>query len=299
MASAKWEWIILGEAPLQGQHSIPLGKNKMSNYIQITFTNIQQENQEMLIAHLAEVGFDGFEENENELKAFIPEKKYNRELLNEMVFKYQLSYDEQIIPEQNWNAVWESNFPPVVVEDFVAIRADFHAPIKNVQHELIITPKMSFGTGHHATTYMMVDQMRSIDFKGKKVFDFGTGTGILAILAEKLGAATITAIDNDDWSIANAKENIDQNDCSKIKLEQKDNAIMDEKYDIILANINKNVILGNLAPLSGQLIPQGTMLISGFLKEDTDDLVAVADRVSLIFKGRSTKGNWICLRFMH
>lgn len=270
----------------------------MPNYIQITFKEIQLEQQEVLIAHLAEAGFDGFEESESELKAFIPENNYDRPLLNEMAFKYQVQFDEQIIPEQNWNTVWESNFPPVIVDDFVAIRADFHEPIKIVQQEIIITPKMSFGTGHHATTYMMVEQMRIIDFKGKKVFDFGTGTGILAILAEKLGASTVTATDNDNWSITNARENIQQNNCNNITIEQSE-TIPAGPFDIILANINKNVILGNLAPLSGQLLPGGVLLVSGLLKEDRADIVAEAGKFSLVFKGISTRENWICLRFTH
>jgi ribosomal protein L11 methyltransferase len=270
----------------------------MSDHIQITFSNIQPEQQEVLIAHLFDAGYEGFEEAEHELRAFIPQKEYDKKLLQELSFKYQLSFTEEIIVEQNWNAVWESSFEPVVVDDFVAIRADFHEPIKNAQYEIIITPKMSFGTGHHATTYLMVEAMRQIDFVGKKVFDFGTGTGILAILAEKLGAASVMAIDNDEWSITNAQENIQRNNCSNITIQQSE-LIPTGPFDIILANINKNVILGNLIPLSGQLFPGGVLLISGLLEEDTDDIMAEAGKFSLVFKGISTKGNWICLRFTH
>ncbi|MBK6935571.1 MAG: 50S ribosomal protein L11 methyltransferase [Chitinophagaceae bacterium] len=186
----------------------------MNNYIQITFTNLQPEQADMLIAQLSEAGFDGFEEGENLLKAFIPENDYNKFLLKELTYKYRLQYAEQVIPEQNWNALWESNFQPVVVDDFVGVRACFHEPISSVEYEIGITPKMSFGTGHHATTYMMMQQMRNIPFLGKSVFDFGTGTGVLAILAEKLGAASVFAIDNDDWSIENARENCQFNNCA-------------------------------------------------------------------------------------
>ncbi len=135
-------------------------------------------------------------------------------MLNDLTSSLQLSFSKTIIEETNWNQVWESNFDPVIVDDFVAVRAHFHEPIKNVQHEIVITPKMSFGTGHHATTYMMMQQMRELDFAGKNVFDFGTGTGVLAILAEKLGAQKVIAIDNDDWSIENADENVKRNNCT-------------------------------------------------------------------------------------
>lgn len=216
-----------------------------------------------------------------------------------MVFKYQLSFTKQLIPEQNWNAVWESNFQPVIIDDFVAIRADFHEPIKNVQHEIIITPKMSFGTGHHATTEMMMRQMREIDFADKTVFDFGTGTGVLAILAEKLGAAKVIAVDNDDWSIANAEENIRRNNCTEISLQKSDTVPTDTKFDIILANINKNVLVENLQALAGQLSIHGIMLLSGLLISDEPDMLAAIGMFSLILRDKSVRENWICLKFAH
>lgn len=271
----------------------------MANHIQITFTGIQPEQQDVLIAHLSEAGFEGFEQNDLELKAFITENDYDKRLLQEMAFKYQLSFDQQIIAAQNWNEVWESNFQPVIVDDFVAIRADFHEPIKNVEHEIVITPKMSFGTGHHATTYMMVQQMRGIDLRNKTVFDFGTGTGILAILAEKLGAKKIIAIDNDEWSINNAAENIQKNDCSRIVLQQADNAEMTGHFDIILANINKNVIVENFSSLVSQLNAKGTLLLSGLLKEDEADILEVTSKYPLILSGKTTNRGWISLRIIH
>jgi ribosomal protein L11 methyltransferase len=278
----------------------------LSNNIQITFSDLQPEQQEVLIAHLAEAGFEGFvqgdtfgEENDKELKAFIPEQHYDKAILHELAFKYQLEYSEQIIPEQNWNISWESNFQPVKVDDFVAIRADFHEPVSGVEREIIITPKMSFGTGHHATTSLMVKQMREIDFTGKTVFDFGTGTGILSILSEKLGAKKIIAIDNDDWSIANAIENIERNGCRNIRLEKNDRLTGDEKYEVILANINKNVILENFSSLFGHLAPGGTMLLSGLLTTDEEDILPITDSFHLILSARMEQNNWICLRFKH
>jgi len=276
----------------------------MSNYIQISFRDIQPEQQELLIAHLAEAGYEGFvqgdsfvEENENELKAFIPENSYDKPLLQDLAYKYQLRFSEQVIPEQNWNAAWESNFQPVIVDDFVAVRAGFHEPVKGVEHEIIITPNMSFGTGHHATTYMMVQQMRDIDFTGKKVVDFGTGTGILAILAEKLGAAAVTAIDNDDRSLQNARENIERNDCRKIRLVRANALSSGDRYDVILANISKNVILDNFPSIVHQLSPAGILLVSGLLPEDGPVIQQEAGFVSLRLTKTVQHNNWITLRF--
>lgn len=269
----------------------------MPDYIQITFTDLQPEQQEMLVAHLTEAGFEGFEENENELKAFIPKNDYDKALLNELTYKYQLDYIEKNIPEQNWNENWESSFDPVIIDDFLSIRAGFHQPARGVEHEIVITPKMSFGTGHHATTRMMVQQMREIDFTGKEVFDFGTGTGILSILAEKLGAASVTAIDIDERCISNAHENIQQNNCGVVKIKQADSLTGNEEYDIILANINKNVILENIHQISDQLNTGGTLLISGILSEDEAEVCKMAEIFSLTLSRIIAINNWICLRF--
>ncbi len=271
----------------------------MSAHIQITFPGLEPEQQDVLIAHLAEAGFEGFEENDQELKAFIPEKNYDKVFLHELAYKYQLDFSEELIPEQNWNSSWETNFHPVIVDDFVAIRAGFHEPVKGVEQEIIITPKMSFGTGHHATTSMMVQQMRKIGFPGRSVFDFGTGTGILAILAEKLGAKEVIAIDNDEWSIANAAENIEKNDCRIIRLEKVDHVTGKKKYDIILANINRNVIRENFSALFGHLAPGGTLLLSGLLNTDEKEILQLADTYRLKLSAKSEQNNWICLRFNH
>ena len=200
--------------------------------------------------------------------------------------------------EQNWNAVWEQNFQPVIVEDFCAVRAHFHAPISNVQHEIIITPKMSFGTGHHATTYMMMQQMRSIDFRDKTVFDFGTGTGILAILAEKLGAAKITAIDVDDWSIENAKENFERNGCNRISVSLSSKLPQDQ-FDIALANINRNVILQYMEQLLTIVKQEGLVLFSGLLAADEEDISKAAEQSGLRKTKRLERGGWISLLFVN
>ena len=271
----------------------------MGEYIQITFPDLVAEQKEILIAQLADAGYEGFEETANGLEAFINKKDFSKSLLNEITFKYQIHYSEKIIENINWNQVWESNFQPVTVNDFVSIRADFHEPVKNVIHEIIITPKMSFGTGHHATTYMMIEQMQKLDFANKTVFDFGTGTGVLAILAEKLGAKKITAVDNDDWSIENAIENIARNNCKKIAIKKAFDAVDENKSDIILANINRNVILENFQSLSHQLNHPGILLISGILEEDVDEILKAASVQRVKLDKKLIRNNWVSLRLIN
>ena len=174
------------------------------------------------------------------------------------------------------------------------IRAQFHEPINTIEHDIIITPKMSFGTGHHATTYMMIQQMRDMDFKNKSVLDFGTGTGILAILAEKLGASNITAIDIDEWSITNAMENIEQNKSEKIKIKLS-SQIPDQTFDIILANINRNIIFQNLEFLKKAICEKGYILMSGLLKTDENEMVETCLKMNLLLIKRYEQDNWISL----
>jgi len=268
------------------------------NHIQVSIAPVTPTQQEILIALLSEEGYEGFEELENTVKAYIPETLFNERGLKELLAQYEVAYQTIVIPEQNWNEVWESNFEPVTVDDFVTVRADFHPPVTGVLHEIVITPKMSFGTGHHATTYMMMQQMREIDFTNAVVFDFGTGTGILAILAEKLGAKTVFAVDNDHWCIENAGENIQRNNCSSIALELKDKVeIPAEGYDIILANINRNIILANLEPLAHSLKKGGKLLLSGLLSEDEAAILDAAERFPLIHQTTKNRDKWICMMF--
>lgn len=269
----------------------------MNNYIEIKIENISEEQSEMLIAQLNELDFNGFEEGENSLTAFIEEEKFDEEKLKQIISTHSLSYEKKFIQQKNWNEEWEKNFEPAIVDDFVAIRAEFHQPIKNVEHEIIITPKMSFGTGHHATTYTMIQQMRNIDFNNKTVFDFGTGTGILAILAEKLGAKNIIAIDNDEWSINNAKENVERNNCMCIQLFLSSILSSKEKFDVVLANINKNVILDNFKNLKNLLSQNGQLLVSGLLVEDEADIIAAAVKNKLKHTTRIGSNKWISIKF--
>jgi ribosomal protein L11 methyltransferase len=269
------------------------------DHIQVSFTDLQAEQKEILIARLTDAGFDGFEEHENGLDAFISKDRFDKTVLNEIAFKYQLPFQLQEIKETNWNERWETSFQPVIVDDYVAVRADFHAPVLNCKHEIIITPKMSFGTGHHATTYLMIRLMRELNFAGKQVLDFGTGTGILAILAEKENAENIVAIDIDDWSIENAKENIAKNNSRKIILLKADHPVLQKKADIILANINRNVILENFDTLSGLLNKNGNMLLSGFLTSDFEAIISEAGKKRLRLQQKFTRDNWLCMQLLN
>ncbi len=228
----------------------------------------------MLIALLGEAGFSGFEETGNSLHAYIETGKADPLLFENIISLIDVNYSISIVKEKNWNEQWESGFNPVTVnhpttgQPFVHIRAGFHQPNNAVNFDIEVTPKMSFGTGHHDTTFLMVSQMGILDMAGKKVIDFGTGTGLLAILAEKMGATTVLAIDNDDWSINNAAENITKNNCSHINLLKAETVPEGEKASVILANINLNIIISSLQDIRNACTQGANLLFSGILAED-------------------------------
>ena len=264
-------------------------------HIQLTFENLNQEQKEILIARLSDY-CEGFEEEATSLKAIVAAENFDEEL-KELFATIDLKPQVEKIEEQNWNRLWESNFEPVVVDDFVAVRADFHQAISNVEHVIIITPKMSFGTGHHATTFLMIQVMREIDFKNKSVFDFGTGTGILSILSKKLGAGNIMATDIDSWSVENAAENFERNHVADIFLKQSGSEIQGNHFDIILANINKNVLMATVPQLAKQLKKDGILLLSGLLEPDEKDIIGLCTGSSLKVEKFCSKKGWIALKF--
>lgn len=263
------------------------------NYIQLHIAAKQEPIQEIVMAILAENGFDGFEITETHIEAYIKEDDYSEHFVKQLLQPLQVTFTAAVIEKQNWNELWESNFNPVLVDNFVGVRAHFHAPISNVLHEIIITPKMSFGTGHHATTYAVMQLMQQINFTDKTVFDFGTGTGILAILAEKLGAAKILAIDNDDWCIENSEDNITTNQCKNIEVKKADTANTSEQFDIVIANINKNIILDNLSLLYQSVKDNGQIILSGLLAEDEQDILNASKQFHLIHQKTISRNNWI------
>ncbi len=266
----------------------------MDNTIQYTFY-VKGENQEILLAQLSSFGYEGFEQLTDKLIACIPEKDHKYEDL-QFVIDGQIPFERIVIEPKNWNEEWEQSFDPVIVDDFCAIRASFHAPIQGVEHDILITPKMSFGTGHHATTFQVIRFMKDMNFKGMSVLDFGTGTGVLAILAEKLGAAGIDAFDNDLWSIENSRENIESNKCVRIELTQGEEVKGDKKYDIILANINKHVILAHMKSIKDHCVVGGWVLFSGLLAGDRSEVVKYASEYGLSLEAFTEKDNWLALK---
>jgi len=268
----------------------------MANYIHAKFQPVNKEQQEILIALLSEQGFEGFEEGPQFLSAFIPEEQWEEEGVAALAASMNVAYTLETIAQRNWNEEWEKNFDPVIVDRFCAVRAHFHAPIKEVQYEIVITPKMSFGTGHHSTTYMMMQYLEELDLVGKTVLDFGTGTGILAILAEMKGAASVVAIDNDDWSVENAAENIAVNQASKIMLEKADSLEKFGTFNVILANINKHVLLANMSALKQHLTKGGVIVMSGLLAGDRSDILTSANSHGIQFVDEKQHQAWIALR---
>lgn len=258
------------------------------------------EERDILIAQLTDSGFEGFEELPGCLLAYINPEPDEIDLLENEIKSFGIPFSYTTIESRNWNQEWESDFKPVTIPDtkgnpFVHLRASFHQPGTGMIYELIITPRMSFGTGHHATTWLMIRTMSSLNFQNKTVADFGTGTGVLAILAAKMGAKSVLAIDNDDWSIRNANDNIKENHCSKeaIILQKADTFPVVKKFDIILANINRNIILANLEKMISSLHDDGHLIISGLLDTDEGVIRAKLKELSVSFIETDFRFNWI------
>lgn len=255
-----------------------------------------------LVAILSDYHFDGFEETSDSLKAYVPTDKMRsllvKEILHDNDFSH-IAFTETPLEDKNWNEEWEKNFEPVTIAGKVAIRAPFHAPIK-AEFELVIEPKMSFGTGHHATTASVVEMMLHEDFKGKQVLDFGSGTGVLAILAEKLGAEKVLAIDNEEWAYHNCVENAERNSCSRIQTVLADERYeLPHKFDVILANINRNVVLKNIERWQQYLNPAGVLIVSGILLSDERDVINEAAKHRLHVKNILRNNGWLAISFTH
>ncbi|HTN17551.1 MAG TPA: 50S ribosomal protein L11 methyltransferase [Chitinophagaceae bacterium] len=270
------------------------------HYLQLSIPVTDADTRDLLIASLSELGAEGFEEGDTALKAFVPESDYDETAFTEALAVFGLVAEKETIAPRNWNAEWESDFEPVIIGDFCTIRAHFHQMPVSTQYDIVITPKMSFGTGHHATTHLMVEQMACLDLQGKKVLDFGTGTGILAILAEKLGAAEVIAIDNDEWSFDNAQENVQLNDCSRTKVSMDDIEVFSgrETFSIILANINRHILLRYMKVMYELLNAGATLLMSGLLTEDEAIVSAAAAAEGFTIQSVNTRNNWITILCM-
>ncbi|MCC8423402.1 50S ribosomal protein L11 methyltransferase [Mucilaginibacter sp. UR6-11] len=276
------------------------------NYYELLFTTITTEDyqQDLLINALGEIGFDTFEELDLGFKAYIPSDDFDEELLQAALLPYRdmftFSYEVTLIPQKNWNEIWESNFEPIAIGDKVFVRATFHEPRPEFEYEIVIDPKMAFGTGHHQTTAMMLQLMLENDFSGKKVLDMGCGTGILAIMAAKLGAADITAIDYDPVCYESTIENSQLNNITNITaLCGSKEAIPDEQYDIILANINRNILIDQMDRYAGALKADGEIYFSGFYEtHDLDIITDEARKYGLKYIIHKKDKEWVAAKFI-
>ncbi len=269
----------------------------MKNFIKVEVHLSSIEEAEILLAELSVTDFYAFEQYESVLTAYVEQENFVEEEFK-IFLRPNTTYKCSLIEDINWNQQWESELQPVTINKFVGIRASFHKPLKNVEHEILLTPKMSFGTGHHASTFLMIRLMEQINFKNKSVIDFGTGTGILAILAERLGAASVFAIDNDDWSINNALENVQANCCKYIQVKKEDNIKSHSSVNIVVSNINRDILMANAKDFSMHLQPGSALIISGFLVEDEEEISSVFVKNNFQKKKREQEDEWLGLVFV-
>ncbi|MDA3906205.1 MAG: 50S ribosomal protein L11 methyltransferase [Bacteroidales bacterium] len=273
------------------------------NYIELKFSiNPQTPFQDILIAELAEIGFESFEETKDGLLAYIQEHAFdekklsNLDILNNALVK--ISYSVKQIPAQNWNAVWESNYNSVLIDERCYIRAPFHPSKPDVEFELLIEPQMSFGTAHHETTSNMISLLLNEDVAGKSFLDMGCGTAVLAILAYKKGASPIFAIDNDEWAYRNSIDNIAKNNIQDIQVFQGDAALLAGKsFDIIFANINKNILLSDMNIYSQSLNKNGKLFMSGFYRNDLKDISEKAAQLGLEYSTHIVDNEWVAAMY--
>lgn len=272
------------------------------DYVEVSF-EIQpmQPWRDVLIGQLAEIDFESFLETETGLQAYIQKDLFSESNLLDIGTLTQhgviISHHITPIKSENWNAVWEADFEPIIVNDSCVVRAPFH-PVQNLPFEIVILPKMSFGTGHHETTWLMMKTLLGVEVSGKVVLDMGSGTGVLAILAEKMGANKVLAVDVDNWAFENAIENTALNNTVNITVEKGNVSNIDgQSFHVILANINKNVLLQDMNQYASALKPQGKLLISGFFEMDVPDLMRKATMCGLHLSNKEYKNHWACLKF--
>jgi len=274
-----------------------------SIYIGYTFkVEPVQPGTEILIAELGFSGFESFVETPDGVIAYIQKSDHFDAILEPIQIlkseEFEITYDFETIAQTNWNAEWEKNFNPILVDDQCAIRAPFHEPFE-VKYDIIIEPKMSFGTGHHETTHMMIQHILASDFTHKSVLDMGCGTGVLAILAEKRGAQTLDAIDIDNWCYLNSLENVSRNDCHHIHVLEGDASLLESKhYDVIIANINRNILINDLSTYVTCLNENGSLFLSGFYDSDCELIESTCNQLHLKLEKKLKRNNWVALKFV-
>lgn len=257
---------------------------------------------EMLIAQLGPVGFESFVEHSYGVTAYIQKKEWSINILDDVFVlnsdEFEITHKQNEVAQTNWNEEWEKNFNPIQVNDLVSIRAPFHKK-PSLQYDIIIEPKMSFGTGHHETTHMMIQHLLALDLENKKVLDMGCGTGILAIFAEMKGAKPLEAIDIDSWCYENSLENIQRNNCHHIAVYEGDASLLKgKKYDVIIANINRNILLSDMKTYTDCLNEKGLLLLSGFYKEDFQIINKQVVKYGLTLDSKLERNNWLALKYL-
>ena len=275
-----------------------------NTYIAYHFTIEPAElGSQILIAQLEETAFESFEETEEGVSAYVQKDVWSENILNEIEIltneNFQISYTTNEIEPVNWNEEWEKNFSPIDVDGICHVRAPFH-PATNAKYEIVIEPKMSFGTGHHETTHMMIQHLLELEVTNKKTIDMGCGTAILAILAEMKGAQPIDAIDIDNWCYLNSIENAERNHCQHISVYEGDAALLQgKKYDLIIANINRNILLNDMQSYVDCLNPGGTILFSGFYEEDIPFIDGSCTEKGLTYIKKFQRNNWVSLKYVN
>lgn len=273
-----------------------------SNYLEFQFKiHPPAPASEILIAELGSLGFESFVENEDGVTAYILKEEFNENMLTEVRIldsdEFKISYSSSEIQQVNWNEEWEKNFQPIVVDDICSLRAPFH-PKPETEFDIVIEPKMSFGTGHHATTHMMIQFILKNEWKGKSVLDMGCGTGVLAILSSQKGANPVEAIDIDNWCYLNTLENIERNNVPEISVKEGGAELLGEKkYDVIIANINRNILLNDMQKYVSVLQPDGDLYLSGFYKGDIPIIQEACEKLGLKFQENLEKDKWVAVKF--
>lgn len=272
------------------------------NYLEFQFIiEPVQPASEILVAELGYLGFESFVENNDGITAYIPVEEYEEDLLAGVHIlqseDFEINYTVSEIERVNWNEEWEKNFTPILVDEHCSVRAPFH-PKTDAEFDIVIEPKMSFGTGHHATTHMMIQHILKNDWEGKSVLDMGCGTGVLAILAALKGASSIDAIDIDNWCYINTLENIAKNDCEHINVEEGGAELLKgREYDMVLANINRNILLKDLPVYEKSLKPEGSLFLSGFYKGDLPAIERACRELGLYFIENFERNDWVAAKF--
>lgn len=273
------------------------------NYIEVSFSiSPLQPASEILIAELSSKGFESFVEDDKGIKAYIQHDDYEEDIWKQITIlqnpDFQISYHVSEIEDQNWNAKWESDYESVLIDNKCHIRAPFHNSLTGVEFEIIIEPQMSFGTAHHETTHQMVQLLMDEDVQGKYVLDMGSGTAVLAILASLKGAKTVDAIDIDEWAYNNARDNVRKNNLDNINVLMGGAELLkNQKYDLVLANINKNILLSDMKHYEKVMSGNAKILFSGFYRNDLEDIKTEAAKYKLSFSHHLERNKWIAAVF--